>query len=126
LENESIHAHNHNDHLLWGIVLHKAPAAFALVLLLIISNFKKPLIIIALLIFASMSPLGALVGKILTDQNILTIERQNYVVAFVIGSFLHIATTILFEVESAEHHSISMRKLIAILIGIGMAVLTIL
>jgi zinc and cadmium transporter len=78
------------------------------------------------LIFASMSPLGALVGKILTDQNILTIERQNYVVAFVIGSFLHIATTILFEVESAEHHSISMRKLIAILIGIGMAVLTIL
>ena len=125
LENESIHAHQHHDHLLWGIVLHKAPAAFALVLLFLISDFKKSWIIIALLIFASMSPLGAYIGKILTIEGVLTMERQNFVVAFVIGSFLHIATTILFEVESAEHHSISMRKLIAILIGIGMAILTI-
>jgi zinc transporter ZupT len=125
LENESIHAHQHHDHLLWGIVLHKAPAAFALVLLLLISDFKKPLIIGALLIFASMSPLGALAGKELTEIGVLTMERQNYVVAFVIGSFLHIATTILFEVKSGEHHSISIRKLIAILVGIGMAILTI-
>lgn len=125
LENESIHVHQGHNHLLWGIVLHKAPAAFALVLLFLISNFKKPFIVIALLIFASMSPLGAFVGKILTGNGVLTMERQNYVVAFVIGSFLHIATTILFEVESAEHHGISMRKLIAILIGIGMAILTI-
>ncbi|MFK7773180.1 MAG: ZIP family metal transporter [Saprospiraceae bacterium] len=121
LENDSIHAHHHHDHLLWGIVLHKAPAAFALVLLFLISGFKKPLIVFALLVFASMSPLGAFVGKKL----MLTVVQQNYVVAFVIGSFLHIATTILFEVESAEHHSISMRKLIAILVGIGMAILTI-
>lgn len=126
LENESIHAHDHHEHLLWGIVFHKAPAAFALVLLFLISDFKKPLIIIALLIFASMSPLGALVGGILSEEGVLTIERQNYIVAFVIGSFLHIATTILFEVESAEHHSISLRKLLAILVGIGMAILTIL
>lgn len=126
LENEYMHAHAGHNHLLWGIVLHKAPAAFALVLLFLISNFKKPLIVSALLVFALMSPLGALVGKMLTDNGVLTMERQNYVVAFVIGSFLHIATTILFEVESAEHHSISMRKLIAILVGIGMAILTIL
>jgi len=125
LENESIHAHNHHDHLLWGIVLHKAPAAFALVLLFLISDFKKPMIIVALLIFASMSPLGAFVGKELANSGVLTMERQNLVVAFVIGSFLHIATTILFEVESAEHHSISFRKLVAILVGIGMAILTI-
>ncbi len=125
LENESIHAHNHHGHLLWGIVLHKAPAAFALVLLFLISDFKKSWIIFALIVFASMSPLGAYVGKILTENGVLTMERQNLVVAFVIGSFLHIATTILFEVESAEHHSISIRKLIAILIGIGMAILTI-
>ena len=125
LENESIHAHNHHDHLLWGIVLHKAPAAFALVLLFLISDFKKSWILLALFIFASMSPLGAYIGKMLTVEGVLTMERQNFVVAFVIGSFLHIATTILFEVESAEHHSISIRKLIAILIGIGMAILTI-
>ncbi|MFK8006196.1 MAG: ZIP family metal transporter [Saprospiraceae bacterium] len=126
LENEHMHAHAGHNHLLWGIVLHKAPAAFALVLLFLISGFKKPLIVSALLVFALMSPLGAYMGKILTEHKVLTMERQNYVVAFVIGSFLHIATTILFEVESAEHHSISMRKLIAILIGIGMAILTIL
>ena len=126
LENQQMHAHAGHNHLLWGIVLHKAPAAFALVLLFLISDFKKPLIVSALLVFALMSPLGALVGKMLTDYGVLSMERQNYVVAFVIGSFLHIATTILFEVESAEHHSISMRKFVAILVGIGMAILTIL
>ena len=125
LSNDEIHAHNHHNHLLYGIILHKAPAAFALVLLFLISGIKRSFIIIGLIVFASMSPLGAIVGEYLKESGVLTLERQNYVVAFVIGSFLHIATTILFEVESAEHHSISIRKLIAILVGIGMAVLTI-
>jgi hypothetical protein len=44
--------------------------------------------------------------------------------AVVIGSFLHISTTILFEADSAHH--ISFRKLMAILLGLSMALFTLL
>lgn len=125
LSNETIHAHDHHEHLLLGIILHKAPAAFALVLLLIISGFQKSFVWFALILFALMSPLGAGVGEYLTSSGWLTAERQNYIVAFVIGSFLHIATTILFETEGNTHHKIPFQKLLAIAIGIGMAVATI-
>lgn len=125
LSNDEIHAHHHHDHLLLGIILHKAPAAFALVLLLLISGFKKPIIWTSLFLFAAMSPLGAGVGEYLKGSGVLSLERQNYVVAFVVGSFLHIATTILFETDSNAHHHIPLRKFIAISVGIGMAILTI-
>jgi len=125
LTNDEIHAHNHDHHLLWGIILHKAPAAFALVLLFLISGIKKSYIYLSLFIFAAMSPLGAGVGEYLKSSGFLTLEKQNYVVAFVIGSFLHIATTILFETDNNAHHNIPIRKLFAIAIGIGMSILTI-
>ena len=124
LSNEDIHAHHHDNHLLIGIILHKAPAAFALVLLLLISDCKKSFILFGLFLFAAMSPLGAAVGEYLKSSGILSIQRQNYIVAFVVGSFLHIATTILFEMDSTAHHKVPIRKLIAISIGIGMAILT--
>lgn len=125
LSNETIHAHHHHDHLLYGIILHKAPAAFALVLLLLISGYQKTFIWVSLLVFAAMSPLGAAVGQYLQTHGGLTAVRQNYIVAFVVGSFLHIATTILFEVDNSSHHHIPLKKFVAILVGIGMAILTI-
>lgn len=124
LTNAEILEHDHQHHLLWGIILHKAPAAFALVLLLIISGFKKSFIWTSLLIFAIMSPLGAFVGESLKDSGFLSTQRQNYVVAFVVGFFLHIATTILFETDSNAHHQLSFKKIVAIAAGIGMAMLT--
>jgi hypothetical protein len=41
--------------------------------------------------------------------------------AFVIGTFLHISTTILF--ENSEQHHFSKKKLLAVLVGIGLATL---
>ena len=51
--------HEHN-HLLYGIILHKAPAAFALVLFFLTAEFKKSTILGSLVLFAMMSPMGAL------------------------------------------------------------------
>jgi zinc transporter ZupT len=58
------HSHNH-EHLLIGLILHKLPAAFALVVLLRLSGFSKSFVLICLTIFASMSPLGAALAEIL-------------------------------------------------------------
>jgi len=126
---DALHAAHHHDHgehhLLFGIVLHKAPAAFALVLLFLVSGIQRNIIFICLLIFASMSPLGAGVADYLSRNEILTVDMQVNIISFVIGSFLHIATTILFEMDSTSHHKIPIQKLIVIAVGLGMAILTI-
>lgn len=115
------HGHTHN-HLLYGIILHHIPAAFALVFLLIISKLSKAWIWACLLLFCIMSPLGAwLAGLFVMPETV-----QVKVIAFVIGSLLHISTVILFEMDSSSHHYISWKKLLAISTGLGIAVLTVL
>lgn len=121
------HAHHHevshsHNHLLYGIVLHKAPAAFALVILLLLSKYSKKTVIIALVIFASMSPLGALI----TEQIQFSEQLLTSLIAVVIGSFLHISTTILFEADDTHQHKISWRKMAVIVLGTGIALLTLL
>jgi len=114
------HGHAHN-HLFYGIVLHHIPAAFALVTLLLVSGLTVKWVWACLLIFAGMSPLGAAVAEIL----VIAPEWQKSILAFAIGSLLHIATVILFEMDSSNHHYISPKKLVAIGAGLGIAILTI-
>ena len=116
---EVVHSHNH---LLYGIVLHKAPAAFALVILLLLSKFSKKTVFISLIVFASMSPLGALI----TSQIQFSEQLLTSLIAVVIGSFLHISTTILFEADDTHQHKISWRKMAVIVLGTGIALLTLL
>ncbi len=116
------HGHEHDSHhLLFAIILHKAPAAFALVVVLLVSGFSRNLVVICLVIFAAMSPLGAWVASGLA----LTTGLVAKLIAVVIGSFLHIATTILFEADDTHQHKISWKKLAVILAGLGMSILTI-
>lgn len=114
------HGGSHN-HLLYGIILHHIPAAFALVFLLLISKVKKSLVWLCLFVFAMMSPLGAALAGIVDFSP----KTQIYIIAFVIGSLLHISTVILFEMDGSNHHFISTRKLIAIGAGFGISILTI-
>ena len=114
------HTHGTFNHLLYGIILHKAPAAFALVILLFQSQFNRSFIAGSLVVFSTMSPLGALVAqKLIVDPVIL-----NGIMAVVTGSFLHISTTILFEADSTHEHLISWQKMTAIITGFGMALFT--
>lgn len=112
------HAHGH-QHLLLGIVLHKLPAAFALVSLLLLSHFRNQTAWLCLAFFASMSPLGALVAG---SFNLSPLAMAN-LLGFVIGSFLHIATTILFEADDDRQHHVSWLKMGVILLGMGLALI---
>jgi len=123
---EASFGHNHShQHFLYGIILHKIPAAFVLVSLLRLSKFKTGFIIISLVIFGLMSPLGAFSAKILFSSGILSPGNTKILLAIVVGSFLHISTTILFETESKGHHHISFAKIAMILLGLALALLTI-
>ena len=116
------HASGTFNHLLYGIVLHKLPAAFALGTILSLAGIQKWTLMGYLLIFASMSPIGAWLSHYLNPEN----SYVQIIMALVAGSFLHIATTILFETDETTHHTLSLKKLLLILSGLLLAIITIL
>lgn len=127
------HHHHHHDHghggesLLFAIVLHKLPAAFAYVTILTFGNLSRKQIIGLLLLFVSMSPLSLLLVESAQFMNLLSSidpHAIDYLIALVVGSFLHISTTILFE-SSTKMHSFSKIKMLGIGLGVLVAYLTV-
>lgn len=106
---------NAREHLLHGVVLHKIPIAIILSGFLIKSNISLPKTILFLLIFAAMTPLGSWLSSSLE----LLKQYEIYINAVVIGIFLHISTTILF--EASENHKFNAGKMLSILAGIFLA-----
>ncbi len=106
--------------LLYGIAIHKIPEGFALASVLLFSNFKK----ISVMIFVGLFSLVAPAALLLSNQ-FSTVDAHAFsiVVAMAVGSFLHVSTTILFESESGQH-LFGRKKIAAILLGAGIALLT--
>jgi len=100
---------HHHDHLIYGIVVHKIPIAIILTTFFYKSKMSKASILIFLFLFALMTPFGSLLSEYLTFLE----AYQNQITALVIGIFLHISTTILF--ESSEGHKFNLTKLIVII-----------
>ncbi len=107
--------------LLVGIVLHETPASFTLASLLLLSNFRPKTVWLCLIFKAIMAPAGALAASFLQ----LGHDSMAALTSVVIGLFLHIATTILFEADSSSHHRMAWPRLLAIAGGIGLAWLTV-
>ena len=121
LEGMPLAKDQHNE-LIFGIALHHIPAAFALASILLQNHFKRSGIIFYIILFALMSPLGYYVSTGLSNGTIGGVEQYfNKIMGIVIGIFLHISTTILF--ESSADHKINLRKMIAVLLGIGVALI---
>ncbi len=106
-----------SDHLLTGVVVHKIPVAAILAAFLLNSNVGKPKAILFLGIFAMMTPLGSWLQANFPAIN----EYGTYINAMVIGIFLHVSTTILF--EASKNHSFNASKLAVIVFGILLAYL---
>lgn len=110
-----------NQPLLYGIALHHIPAAFALGSVLLEQHVTKRNTLIALILFALMAPIG-LWGSTLLHTGLESVQNLfNYLMAIVIGIFLHISTTILF--ESSVDHRFNRFKTIAIAAGSSLALL---
>jgi zinc transporter ZupT len=105
----------HQHSLLYGIMLHHLPVAFALVSMLVASGVSGKMSLFYLFIFAAMAPLGALTGMWMQGSPIDPMVWYDKLMAIVIGIFLHISTTILF--ESGNDHRFNIYKLLAILTG---------
>mgnify|MGYP000465825635 CR=1 FL=1 len=113
LGSESQH-HAHHDHniesvLLAGIALHKIPVSIVLFTLFRGAGLSNTRSYLLMFFFAIMTPLGNYVGTIGSDF------YNREIMGIVVGIFLHISTTILF--ESSEGHRFNIMKLISIIAG---------
>ena len=103
---------------LLGLMIHKAPISFVLTALLIGYQLKKEITLFSLIIFSLMGPLGALFGSLVE----LTPAVFSQFLALSVGIILHLSTTILLETNEA--HEIQWRKLLPMLLGIALALLS--
>lgn len=109
----------HNE-LVYGIALHHIPAAFALGSVLIQNKLSKGSVTSLLILFALMSPLGYWMSFEIGQGSIGNIEVYfDRIMGVVIGIFLHISTTILF--ESSVDHKFNLKKIVAVLLGVSIA-----
>lgn len=111
---EGMPVSHHND-LAWGIAVHHFPIAIILTTFFSSSHLNRTSILIFMLTFAAMTPLGTVVS----ERVPLITHYYSEITAFVIGILFHISSTIIF--ETSEGHKFNMAKLSAIILGIVLA-----
>lgn len=119
------HAHHHHEEvqpLLFGLVLHKIPEAFALMSVLIFRmERKKYIALILLLIFSAASPAGMYLSNVLYNDHSFSNQLFPVLFALVAGNFLYISTTIFF--ETSPNHKFKANRLGVSLLGAMAAVI---
>lgn len=103
---------NQHDTLIYAIIIHKITIAIILSSFFLNSEISRGKIALFLCLFALMTPLGSFVADTFDVLKIYYTQIS----ALVIGIFLHISTTILF--ESSEGHKFNITKLVVIILGI--------
>ncbi len=105
-----------NNAILYGIVIHKIPIAIILSIFFINSKMKIGSILLFVTAFSLMTPLGSYLSTSPWIAN-----YGQFLTALAIGVFFHISTIILF--ESSQGHAFNLRKLLVIILGVGIAYL---
>ena len=112
LEGIPLDAH-HN--LVYGVIIHKLPVAIILASYFLGSKLPKVKIAVFLILFALMTPFG-----VWLSEHVSVLQDYYYPIsALVIGIFLHISTTILF--ESNEGHKFNLGKIIVLVLAVVIA-----
>ncbi len=103
------------NNLLVAIIIHKIPVAIILSFFFITAGYKKSTTLFFLFFFALMTPLGSFIS---THYHLLN-EYETPITAIVIGIFLHVSTTILF--ESSKNHKFNLSKMSAVILAVVLA-----
>lgn len=103
---------SHHHDLALGIAIHHLPIAIILTSFFVNANLNKTAILLFMVAFAIMTPLGTVLSEYLPFLTAYYTE----ITAVVIGILFHISSTIIF--ESSEGHKFNLAKLSMIAIGI--------
>lgn len=118
---DSVYGDDGSPKILLGIVMHKIPAAIALMALLVSQMRNTRKAILLMMIFALASPLGLLFSEFFGQSDILPERYLIIFFAIVAGGFLQISTTIFIETD--PHHKLSWKRFSISLLGALAAVL---
>jgi zinc transporter ZupT len=106
--------------LVLGIVIHNIPISLTLMSLFLHYGLSKKRAVFFMVVFALMTPLGSILSNVIHMLLQTSISLYfNYIMAVVIGIFLHVSTSILFETE--ENHRYNFQKFITVCLGILVA-----
>lgn len=111
---EGMPVSQHHD-LAWGIGIHHFPIAIILTAFFVNSGLNKMAVLLFMLAFAIMTPLGTLLSA---ELHFLS-HYHTQISAVVVGILFHISSTIIF--ESGENHKFNLAKLLVIVLGVIMA-----
>lgn len=104
-----------DNNLLIAIIVHKIPVAIILSFFFITAGYKRSTTLFFLFFFAIMTPLGSFIS---THYNLFH-QYETPITAIVIGIFLHVSTTILF--ESSKNHKFNLSKMTAVILAVVIA-----
>ena len=100
-----------------GIVIHNIPISLTLMSLLLHYGCSKMKALTYLALFAFMSPHGSMISSLIPfGEGIARHTFFVYSMAIVIGIFLHVSTSILF--ETGDNHHYNIQKFITVCVGI--------
>jgi zinc and cadmium transporter len=111
--------------LFLGVAAHKAPEALSLMTVVALLPFTKLKKMSILFQFAIITPLAGIMAYYYGHQYYAISNILTHIVPVVIGAFIHIATTIFFE-SGAKHHQLDAKKILAVILGLGVSLLTML
>lgn len=106
-----------DNNLLVAIIIHKVPVAIILSFFFITAGYKLSTTLFFLFFFALMTPLGNFISHYY--EGLQHVEKE--ITAIVIGIFLHVSTTILF--ESSKNHKFHPTKVAAVILAVIIAYL---
>ena len=105
------------NNLLLAIIIHKIPVAIILSFFFITAGYRKTTTLLFLTFFALMTPLGSFISNNYNSVH----HYETEITALVIGIFLHVSTTILF--ESSKNHKFNLKKMSAVILAVVIAYL---
>jgi zinc transporter ZupT len=117
---------NFNQHiqhsLTVGIIIHNIPISIVLMSIFLEAGHSKRRAILYLAFFALMTPAGSITSNFVSSEMTGNLSAYfNMILAVVVGIFLHVSTSILF--ETSENHQYNIQKFITVLLGIAVAFL---
>lgn len=107
-----------------AVAAHKLPEAMLLTSLVMTTKGKKKAFWV-LVFFSLITPLASILASYFSVRYFAMSELLRWIIPVVAGAFIHISTTIFFE-SGTRHHLLTWQKTIAIIIGVGVGLTTLL
>lgn len=111
--------------LYMAVTAHKIPEAIIVTSLIMQTSKSKSKTLIMLALFSLITPFSGILANMLGMSYNFIAQMVISLIPIVAGAFIHISTTIFFE-SGTKHHMLTGKKILAILLGLGIGLLTLL